>query len=364
MNILDRYIVREFLVPLLYCLAAFTILFMTYQLITEIDEIIKEKVPLSIMFWASAQFLPIVLNYAIPASTLLATLFCLNQLSKHNELTAMRASGISLYRILLPLAMMGVLLSVVVFFIQDNFSSGSNMEARLMTLMREKMQAGENDKKEIQLSYFNAEQNRYWSGYYDPDNKIIRQPVVREYRHSLIKKLQISAKECKWIDGSWWLFNGFKVNYTLLGAPGAAKSFIKTELSPEMGFTETPDNFALSRKSFAKMSLGELEDHLSKIPPGSAQQTNALVELRQKLAFPALSFIVVLIGFPLGVRRTRGGVFLGMGISIVIWIIYYPITIVCQGFGRAGVFPPWLAAWLPSIIIGSTGLILTTRARR
>ncbi|MDP8247566.1 MAG: LptF/LptG family permease [Candidatus Tritonobacter lacicola] len=363
MNILDRYLIREFLVPLFYCLAAFTILFMAYQLVTEIDEIIKEDVPFSIVVWAGLQFIPIVLNYAIPASTLLSTLFCLNQLSKHNELTAMRVSGISLYRIMAPFALMGVVLSIIVFIINDNFSAGSGFEARLIHLIMEKLDERVDEKKLLHVSYFNSKHNRHWSGYYDTESKIIHKPVIREYRRNLIKKLQISAEECKWIDGSWWMFNGHRVSYKLLGGPYPAKSFIKTELSPVMGFNETPADFELSRKAYSKMRFMELQNHRSTIPAGSAQTRKALVELHQKVSLPALSFIVVLIGFPFGVRRTRGGVFLGMGISIVIWIIYYPITIICQDLGRDGSLYPWLAAWLPSILIGAAGLILTYRAR-
>ena len=363
MNILDRYLIREFALPLTYCLAAFLILFMTYQLITEIDEIIKVGAPILLILFSAIQFIPIMLNYAIPAATLLATLFSLSQLSKHNELTAMRASGINLYRIMVPFAMMGVVLSLVVFIINDNFSAGSGFETRLIQLIKEKMDKKEGEKDLMQLSYFNPQNNRYWSGYYDPESKIIYKPVIRQYRRNLIKKLQISAEECKWIDGSWWMFSGYKVSYKLLGNPYPAKSFIKTEISPAMGFTETPDDFELSRKSNARMTFMELKDFHAKLPGGTMQARKALVELYQKVSLPALSFVVVLIGFPFGVRRTRGGIFLGMGISIVIWIIYYPLTLFCQSLGQEGILLPWISAWLPSVLIGAAGLVCTARAR-
>ena len=363
MNILDRYLTRQFMAPLISCLAAFIILFLAYQFITEIDEIIKEEVPLLIILQATLQFIPVVLNYSIPAATLLATLFCLNQLSKHNELTAMRASGINLYRIMVPFVLMGIVLSIIVFIINDNFTAGSGFEARLIHLVRERVAEKSDERNLIQLSYFNSKHNRYWSGYYDAESKIIYKPVIRQYRRNLVKKLQVSAEECKWIDGSWWLFDGYKVNYKLLGAPYPAKSFIKKELNTLMDFNETPADFELSRQAYSKMSFMELKDHRSKIPAGTAQARKALVELHQKIAFPMLSLMVVLIGFPFGVRKTRGGIFLGMGISIVIWIIYYPLTIICQGLGWEGALYPWLAAWLPSILIGATGLILIYRAR-
>ena len=121
-KILDRYLIREFIVPLVYCLAAFLLIYVIYDLSAHLDNYIEEKIPLAMLVNYYRIQLPLVLVNVIPLSILLAVIYCLGSLSRHNEVTAMRATGISMYRITLPFLVLGIFFTALLLYLNENFA--------------------------------------------------------------------------------------------------------------------------------------------------------------------------------------------------------------------------------------------------
>ncbi|MCX6356527.1 MAG: LptF/LptG family permease [Candidatus Aureabacteria bacterium] len=122
MRILDRYLLREFIIPLCYCLAAFFLVYIIYDLSAHLDDYVEYRIPLMEMGRYYAIQLPMVMVQLIPLSILLAIVYCLGMLTRHNEITAMRASGMSIYRIMTPFVAMGICFTALLFYLNEEFA--------------------------------------------------------------------------------------------------------------------------------------------------------------------------------------------------------------------------------------------------
>ena len=162
-KLIDRYLIREFLIPLCYCLAAFMLIYVIYDLSAHLDNYIEDRVPMRFLFHYYMIQMPLVMVQVIPLSILLAIVYCVGALSRHNEITAMRATGITVYRIMLPYLCLGACFTGVIFYLNERHAPRAYEESKKF-LEDASGRRDEEKGKMRPLAFFNSKEGRSWAG--------------------------------------------------------------------------------------------------------------------------------------------------------------------------------------------------------
>lgn len=360
MKILDRYILVQYAQAFLFGMLAFIALFILIDVIEKIDYYIDRKATFLAVAGYYLYLLPENIKLTAPISALLAALFVTGNLSKQTELTAMKAGGISLYRILLPFFAVAVVITLVDFFFSGWLVPSMTREKQKF----ESVQLGKTFWTGGSRSNFNVldQPHRLVTiGYFDDVQNICYNVSVQEFE----------GPSMQWrIDAKQMIFDTTRNRWVLQEA--ICRRFT---LSPEeYSFVAAVDSFSFSftlrdlRENTSALDLLTLPDHRAFIEKrkrgGFEALDEALVKYHSKIAFPVACMIVVLIGVPLSAAKKRSGLALEAGISILVGFIYLGLQQTFATLGYKGEIPPWLAAWFPNFLFLAVGLVMLWRAQK
>ena len=357
-NILDRYILRKYL-------AIFSIIFFGLILISSIvtfferiDNIYEHNKPLSLLFEYIFYSIPDFIRYIFPVAALTTTLLCLGLLTKFNEITAMKACGISLYRIILPVLAMAVLASSASFYIQENVLPYANKKV-------EETWDKINDAPPRSHSYLDRRwvlsknKNRiYHYSYFDPQNSAFGQLSIYDLDSSWSFKRRIFSEKAYLSDGRLSLVNCWDREFV----DGKLVKFEKKEKMEILQF-EDKSYFMKEWKEPSQMSFGELRQYIKEIEESNFNTVRFKVDLLYKTSFPAASLVMALLGIPFAFSMGKRGTLVGIGMSVAIAMIYWGAIGIFQGLGYQNYLSAFLAAWSPNLIFGLAGLYLVFTLR-
>ena len=370
MRLLDRFLLRELVIPLAYCLGGFLMFWIFIQLIDDLSRLQR------LHLWASdvveyyLVLLPETLVTVLPIALLLALLYALTHHSRHHEVTAMRAAGISLWRICAPYFVLGIVFSVLTFWLNEKFAPDAKERAEEIETRRTRVDS--NPRIIRGLNFRNARDNRFWTiGSYNPDTTQMTDPQI-ESRYLDGSRRTLLARSGIYTNNSWRFAH---VQVLAYAAPGMTNYIppVHTNLFFPLDITETPSDIQVQIK-FSKLnaaiaskrpqlSLDEikyLESHLD-----LNKRDSAILEtqLHARLAEPWKSLVVVLIAVPVGAASGRRNVFIGVAASIFICFGYYIVQRVGLALATADIIPSVVGAWLPNALFGGAGLCLTHRVK-
>jgi lipopolysaccharide export system permease protein len=372
-RLLDRYLFRELFTPLAYCLGGLVLLGNCFNLFGELDKLQESKLHLLDVLEYSAAITPEFLVMVLPITLLLALLYTLTNHSRHNEITAMRAAGISLLRICAPYFVVGCILSVALFLMNE-FVVPRSMEWKNQILTRYVEKAGDVESKTVirNLGFTNARGHRAWfmSEYRLITAEMIR-PQVNWYAPDGSIQL-LRADRAKRINGVWTFYNAAEYSQADTGAPLVPS--LQTNLLAMPDFDETPrqirseikiSSYQNMRKSRSSdIPLADIFAYLKlhpNLPP--ADSGWMFTKFHGRIAAPWTCLVVVLIAIPFGAATGRRNLFVGVAGSIFICFAFFVIQQVSLALGSGGYVPAWLAAWLPNLLFGALGLALLLRVR-
>ena len=374
MRLLDRYQLRELLMPLGFCLGGFLVVWSFIELISELPDLQKAKlhgldVPEYCLMQAPDKLLIIV-----PVALLLSLLYALTQHARNNEITAMRAAGISLWRLGAPYLAVGFVMSLVVLALGEMVVPQAN--AHLEEIMTRRMRApgAQTGHKEVQsLAFENTSLHHGWFARSFVFDTAEMRGLILDRRLPDGTHSQIRAARGVYTNGAWALFDvqEFRAtspsDATLVPRPHANYLFAAD-------FTETPEQI----RSEVKISAGlnerkakradipvvDLLDYLRLHPqPAPGVRNWISTKLHGRLASPWTCLMVVLIALPIGTGSSRGNVFAGVAGSIFIYFTFHVLSLVSLTLGTRGLLPPMLAAWLPNIVFGGLAVALILKKR-
>jgi lipopolysaccharide export system permease protein len=324
----------------------------------------------------------------IPVSFLLALLYALTNHSRHNELTAMRTAGVGLWRLSLPYFGVALFLGLVVLAMNELLVPPSVDRAEAIKQRHDPNPASRVWVKEL---YFrNEPEGRDWTidRYNRATSEMVEVDITFDQPDGPSRV--IHAKRGIYTNGQWVLFQVEGVFYTngqwefFNVEDWLAHRASPTNANPPAGqkplavlalnFPESPAWIsselkvrALRPEDAAKkpqLSLREILTYLRLHPRQSkAERAKLLTQFHCRLAEPFTCLAVVLIALPFGARAGRHNVFAGVASSLFICFGYFIMQRIAMGLGVAGTLPPFLAAWLPNLLLGLTGLVLIWRAR-
>jgi len=372
MRLHDRYLLRELMTPLLFCLGGFLIFYVSIFSFTHVGLFQEEKLSVPDILAYCAASLPGVLVLTLPILLLLALLYALTQHARHNEITALRATGISLWRLCVPYFAVGLLFTVIYFALNEFAVPACDRWAD--QILERHVQKENNPKNTPQgtKSFSNARAHRLWQFVdYDAQTTWMQNPTVT-WTVPDGSWCAIRAEHAVLTNGVWTFYDAhlFKTS----GPHSDLEPAGITNCLAMPGFDETPERIRLLRKfgdtqtlhasGTADIPLADLWEFLRNNPGLSPGDAHALqTKFFGRLASPWECFVVVLVAIPFGAQTGRRNLFFGVAGSIFIGFAYIILQKVSLAFGMNGQLPGWLAAWLPNLVFAVTGILLALRAR-
>lgn len=355
MMILDRYICRKFLVPFIYCMLSFIMLFVIGDLFENLEDFLNTPNWFPVIIRYYLLFLPSTISYITAVAILLALLSSLGLLQKHNEISAMRSAGISIYRIALPLLFLSFIISLGVLYINERIVPRTLRESRVL---KEQETGTTFEDVLTDVTYYNPSTKRsyYFKSFY-PEKKTADGVTIYKLRDDWTVFRRHTAETAAWLDGKWWLFDGIIFTYPLNDIPTK-----QTLTKRAFDFEVQPLDLVESTMELSYLGYFELKESLDRKAgfPGVTLRPN-LVILHQKLALPIACLIMGLLGVSFGLKSSRGGMLAGVGISLALSFLYYALYSITGALGNQGFLQPWLAAWAANIVFGAVGLVLLIR---
>ncbi len=361
MKIVDKYLVKGFLGPFIWCLFTFVIMAIIIDIFSFIDDIVKYKIPATSIIAFYVYYCPTILIQVIPMAALLSAIYVLSNLNKHNEITAMRSSGISLWRVMAPILIIGFVISVCVFIINDRIIPTSSKVANMIRRDElEKENTRATSKKTFDnIAIYGAGNRLIFARNYDVEKKTLGDIIIHEHDSSQNLISKTTASNGAWTGTEWKFFKViiYKIDNSgrILGEP----LFFNEKIIP---LKERPSDFANKEWRADYMSYKELNRYIKNfMGAGSKLIKSLLVDLYYKVSFSLISLVIILIGAPFALITTRGGVLIGIGMSIGIGLLYYAVIAISLAFGKAGLLPPFISAWLGNGIFAILGIYLINK---
>lgn len=359
MTILSKHIFRGFITRAAGVLIGILVVYLCVEFLQKADKLIKYQATLSQIARYFLYSIPGMISLALPMATLIAALLTLGDLSRHNEILAMRASGVSLVKIILPLFVGGLLISGFGFInnelVMPAYSSRANYVRKV----------------EIEKSRQRVMFQQYQLWLRGPDNSIVNIGLVSPDRNEMlglnIYKLnsdysvreQIKAGKLVWENGAWRLKDSrtfTRVDDVVTSSPSDNETF---------NIVENPDDLGMIVKDSEEMNFSEMWSYVKRLKLSGYTAATHEVALHSKLAYPLASLLMILISIPFGIHTVRsGGASRGIALAVGIAFIYWMLASMGASLGNSGALPPAISAWFANIFFAVTSSLAIFRMQR
>jgi LPS export ABC transporter permease LptG/LPS export ABC transporter permease LptF len=364
-HLLDLYVAREYLRVLVLSIVSFLGIFYISTFIDLVDKLFRGQATAGLLFRYFYFQTPQFIYYVIPMAVLVSCLVTIGVMTKNSELMVMRACGISLYRTAAPLLVFGLCASGILFVLNDKVLAASNREAdRLNRQIRS------------WAPLISSSTRRWVSGtngdiyHYD-----IFDPVTDHFSRLWVYHADVRTwrlKSMSYADDvafqrpsqSWRARSGWDRQFNLVQRNGGEHIAVKYEPFSERVLPVAPPTyFKTDVPDPEQMTYTELRQYIVKLRDSGADVVPSVVALDTKIAFPLVTLIMTLIAVPFAVTTGRRGALYGIGVGIVLAMVYWIALSVFAALGSGGLLTPGLAAWAPNILFGAAAvyLILTVR---
>jgi lipopolysaccharide export system permease protein len=373
MRLLDRYLVRELMIPLSYCLGGFLVFWISADLMSDLNTIQQAKLGfLEIVEYYFVRT-PELLTVVLPVALLLALLYVFTNLTRHHELTAMRAAGLSLWRLCAPYLTVGFLLSLALYALTEVWMPDSleRAEEILKRHTTKQLTASERAWRN-DLKFRNDRDERFWRvRSYNVETGEMLDPYV-QWRAPDGTRRQVLAARATRTNGVWTFFDARQ--FAANASPNSEQLWQSTNRLEIREFDETPEQIRSEIKvsqlenvqaaKRAKLSIGEILNY-KRLHPNLKPKDRAKLDttLYARLASPWTCLVVVLIAIPFGAPSGRRNAFVGVAASIFICFTYFVVQRFGLALGTGGYISPMAAAFLPNVLFAGTGIVLTSRIR-
>jgi LPS export ABC transporter permease LptF/LPS export ABC transporter permease LptG len=353
--ILDTYVTKGFLKYFLLVLASFVIIFIVFTFFELLDDVVNNRIAFTIVFNYFRYLLPQIVYYMIPMSVLVAVLVNFGILTRTSQIVAMKASGISLYRLSLSIMIVTILMSGLSFAMQEYVLPGCNQK---QDALRDIIKGRSPQTYLPPRKWMMGEETKIFNyNFFDEDRNLFGDLSVFEFdSRSFEIKRRIYAARAVWDDSerNWILEKGWSQAFQDQRA--VATEFSQFERRPFPDIKEDPRYFKKEVKQSTQMSYRELENYIDDLKQSGFDVVRLTVALHKKLSFPVISLIMCMIAIPFSFSMGKRGSLYGIGVSVMIGITYWVIQEFFEQVGGAGKLVPFLAAWAPNLIFGTGGI--------
>ncbi|KAF0152619.1 MAG: permease YjgP/YjgQ family protein [Ignavibacteria bacterium] len=360
MKILDKYLVKQFLQTLLFALLSFTLIFVVLDAMENLDDFIDESVEGKLVFQYYLVFIPEMIRIILPISVLLASLFTAGKLANLNELTAIKASGVSLYRLMIPLLITAVLISLFTVYFSGYLVPMANKHKVFIEqayMKKGLVHFGSN------IFFQDTESRIVTINYFDVSIGQANQISIQEFdskdKTKIISRTDAFRMTFDSTKNIWQLFSG-STRFFYEDSEQLEK-FLSKEF-PSLHFK--PEDVIKKQRKPEEMTLSELSNFSQEQIRTGNDATRTDIAYHSRIAFAFSSIIVVMFGLPISANRRRGGLAIQFGISMAVTFLYLVFMKISQAFGNNGVFNPIFTAWLANFIFLIVALVNLKRVMK
>ena len=362
-SILDRYISSMYTRVFLLCALGLLALFYISTFIDRSDKVFKGAATWSMMGAYLWFLLPQYVYYVLPMSVLLASLVTIGVLTKNSELIVMKACGISLYRVALPMLGASLIAGGTLFALEQTILGDSNRKADAIKRVMNGVAPETLDMLTRQW-VVGSRGEIYHYNYFDPKNNALLGLEVFEFSDGMRALTQRSfAQVARYTpqpgqDNRW---RAEQVWTRRLAPSGDTREFTTQPVADVV--LEPPSYFGTRQPAPEFMSYSQLQGYIEQLRTSGFDVIEQQVALERKASFPFVTLIMTLIAVPFAVTAGRRGAMYGIGVGIVIAISYWVAFSVFAALGTGGVVAPMIAAWAPNLLFGAGAayLLLTVR---
>ncbi len=349
--IVDKYIFKEIARPYVAGVMVIGVVMLSNFLYEVADLIIMQDAPVDEVLRLLLYQLPEIFVQSFPMAVLFAVMVGLGRLTRENEFFAIRMGGFSIYRLVVPLIVFGLLVTLGTYLINEQVVPWSNHQARNI-IRRLALQDVMPDVQE-NVFFEGPDDKIFYVENYDENELTLESVVIFDRSRGDGFPEVITAQQGQVLGSDWLLTDGHLHSYTSDGRLEVAAGFSEMELQLE----DDMEQFLARQRTPAEMSRQELRQEIELFQRSGIDVTRLLVDYHMKLALPFTAFIFILVGTPLslGNRESRA---LSLALTVVIIFTYYVLVSFSRSLGRAGAFTPLVAAWLPNGFFFVLGVLL------
>ncbi len=354
---IDMYVLREFMVPFSLLILAFLIMFMVGDLFDDLGDFLEHKADFSTMVKYFLMKVPGNIRFILPISVLLACMYTMANFGRKMEVTAMRASGVSLFRCGGSIFVMGLLITGINFWFNEQLVPQFEFKAEFVRMSVTRGSANYKKRLFNMLTYRTPDKRRTWLFKYFVENGIQDGVTLKKYRKDGTLDWDIQAERAIFIPGEGWEFQD--VTYTPYDDKGflplASKKHLLRRFNAK-DLPEEPKDIMNAVKEPDELSTWVILELLERAK-NMAPQCRAIYEtlFYYRLAFPWACFLAVFLGVPLAAKNERGGIFLAIITAVVVIVVYQVTSHVFLALGKQDVLNPIFAGIAPTasfILVG------------
>jgi len=351
--LLDDYILRDFLMYLGMILSTFLMLLLVFTFFELLGDIVHNRVPLVLVGEYLLNVSPYFLYNTTPISVLIAVLVTFGLMQKANEITAMKATGISVYRVVLPVMVIAAILAAGLFFFDQFYLPTANQ--RQDALRNEiKGKPAQTYLRPDRKWIFGQQSDIYYYEFFDPDQNRFGSISVFEFdptNFALTRR--IYAARAHWSDTlQKWIFEqGWQRTFR----DTAIASYAPFEVATFQEFNEPPTYFKKEVKQTSEMNYEQLNNYIHDLQQSGFDVVRLRVQLQKKFAFPPITLVMAILAVPFALTAGRRGALAGVATAIGIAIVYWVAAGLFEAMGNTSQLPPALAAWSPDLLFGLAG---------
>ncbi len=351
--LLDDYVLKDFFLYLGMIVSSFVVLLLVFTLFELLGDILRNHIPTLVVGAYLLNVIPYFLYNTLYMCMLLAVLVTFSILQRNSEIVAMKATGISIYRIVVPvLAMAGILAGGLFFFDQFYLPHANKRQDALRNQIKGK--PAQTYLRPDRQWIFGQNSNIYYYQFFDSDRNQFAGIAAFQFDPKTFEVTRrIYATRSHWEpDLKRWIFEqGW--DRSLHGS--AIANFQEFEVATFPQFSEPPEYFKKEVKQSSEMSYVELERYIHDLQQSGFDVVHLRVQLQKKLAFPLVTLVMAMLAVPFALNARRRGNLAAAASAVGIAVVYLVVAGLFEALGNLGQLPAPLAAWSPDIIFALVG---------
>lgn len=373
LSVMDRYIIAELLPPFLFGVGAFSsVAFAIGTLFDLMRKITESGLPMTIATQVMLLQLPQFIAYAFPMSMLLAALMAYSRLSSDSELIALRACGVSVYRLVVPAVVLSLVVTAMTFVLSEFVVPAANYQASMTlekALNEEKPTFQENnifypeygDIKQPDGTKAKGLKRLFYADKFDGER--MKRLTILDWSQQGLNQI-VTADSAVWnpLESTWDFFNG---TIYVVSPDASYRNILRFE-NQQLKLPRAPLDLASKDRDSAQMNIAQIKERMEIVRVGGDTKKLRRYELRiqQKLAFPFACMVLGVVGAALGTRPQRTGRATSFGICVVVIFVYYSLIVATEALGLSGIISPFMGGWLPDLFGFAAGGWLLFRSAR
>lgn len=347
-TLIDDYVLRDFFVYLGMILSTFLVLVIVFTMFELLGDILRNQIPATVVAEYLLNVTPYLLYNVAPLVVLLAVLVTFGLMQRSNEITAIKATGIGIYRVVTPVIVAAAVLAAALFFADQFYLPLTNQRQEALhnqikgkppqTYLRP-------DRKWI----FGQHNDIYYYQLFDPDRDQFGNITVFQLdRASFTITRRIHAERAHWAENlnRWVYEQGWDRSLNV----SAIANYRPFDVSTFPELHETPSYFKKEVKQYMEMNYEELRRYIRDLEQSGFDVVRLRVQLHKKLSYPLITLIMAVLAVPFALWSGKKGAITGVAVAVVMAAVYLVVSPLFEAMGNSNLLPPALAAWSPDLI--------------